>query len=79
LLNNPITPNIEGMETFKGQVIHTAQWPDNYGPEEWKGTRVAVIGAGASSVQTTPSIVFRLLQADYGQLIALISHDLKVI
>jgi cation diffusion facilitator CzcD-associated flavoprotein CzcO len=67
------------METFKGQVIHTAQWPDNYGPEEWKGTRVAVIGAGASSVQTTPSIVFRLLQADYGQLIALISHDLKVI
>ena len=48
-------------------------------PEEWKGTRVAVLGAGASSVQTTPSIVFRLLQADYGQLIALISHDLKVI
>ena len=51
MLNHPITPNIEDIEPFKGQVIHTAEWPDNYGPEEWKVTRVAVIGAGASSVQ----------------------------
>jgi hydroxyversicolorone monooxygenase len=57
LLNNPVTPNIEGMETFKGKIVHTAEWPDSYGPEQWKGSRVAVIGGGASSVQATPGLV----------------------
>ncbi|KAF2809189.1 flavin-binding monooxygenase [Mytilinidion resinicola] len=56
VLNNPITPHIEGIETFKGKVIHTALWPDEYGPEQWKGTRVAIIGAGSSSVQATPGM-----------------------
>jgi cation diffusion facilitator CzcD-associated flavoprotein CzcO len=56
-LNNPVIPNIEGIETFKGKIVHTAEWPDNYGPEQWKGSCVAVIGGGASSVQTTPGLV----------------------
>jgi len=31
-LNNPKIPEIKGMETFKGRIIHTAQWPDGFGP-----------------------------------------------
>ncbi|OCK79953.1 flavin-binding monooxygenase-like protein [Lepidopterella palustris CBS 459.81] len=56
VLNNPITPHIDGMESFKGKIIHTASWPDDFGPEQWKGRRVAVIGAGSSSVQCTPGM-----------------------
>ena len=42
------------MDSFRGRIVHTAQWPDDFGPEQWKGQNIAVIGAGASSVQTTP-------------------------
>ncbi|OAG34167.1 hypothetical protein AYO21_11699 [Fonsecaea monophora] len=56
LLNNPVVPNIEGMETFKGRKVHTAQWPDDYNEDAWKGQTIAVIGAGSSSVQTTPGL-----------------------
>lgn len=54
LLNNPVLPNIDGIEKFKGRKVHTAKWPDDYQQEQWKGETVAVIGAGSSSVQTTP-------------------------
>ena len=38
------------------QVIHTAQWDTNYQQEDWKKDRIAVIGSGASSIQTVPSM-----------------------
>ncbi|KAK4940114.1 hypothetical protein LTR10_019743 [Elasticomyces elasticus] len=56
ILNNFKWPNIEGMEKFKGRIVHTARWPKNYQAEEWKGDRVAVIGSGASSIQTVPTM-----------------------
>jgi hypothetical protein len=46
ILNNFKWPNIEGMEKFKGKIMHTARWPKDYQAEQWKKDRVAVIGSG---------------------------------
>ncbi|KAK2802318.1 hypothetical protein FQN51_004608 [Onygenales sp. PD_10] len=56
LLNNFKWPDIEGFDKFKGRMIHTARWPKDYQAEEWKNDRVAVIGSGASSIQTVPGM-----------------------
>ena len=36
--------------------MHTARWPKDYQAEEWKQDRVAIIGSGASSIQTVPTM-----------------------
>ena len=46
-------PNIEGLSSFKGKLMHTARWDKSY---DVKGKRVAVIGAGSSAAQVIPSI-----------------------
>ena len=46
-------PVIEGIETYKGTLAHTANWSSNI---DWKGKRVAVIGSGSSSVQVVPQL-----------------------
>jgi len=45
----PYTPPLEGLETFAGAQLHTAQWPQ--GGLDLAGRRIAVIGTGASAVQ----------------------------
>jgi cation diffusion facilitator CzcD-associated flavoprotein CzcO len=47
-LNNWQLPQVEGIELFEGQLIHTANWPRDY---DFSGKDVAVIGNGASGVQ----------------------------
>lgn len=44
----PFLPHYPGMETFVGEQLHTVDYP---GPEHFRGTRVLVIGGGASAVQ----------------------------
>nr|POE63579.1 putative sterigmatocystin biosynthesis monooxygenase stcw [Quercus suber] len=39
-------------DKFKGKVMHTARWDSTYQEEQWKDDRIAVIGSGASSIQT---------------------------
>ncbi|KMU75383.1 monooxygenase [Coccidioides immitis RMSCC 3703] len=56
ILNNYKWPDLEGMDKFKGRIIHTAVWPKDYQAEQWKNDRVAVIGSGASSIQTVPGM-----------------------
>ncbi|KAF2713802.1 FAD/NAD(P)-binding domain-containing protein [Pleomassaria siparia CBS 279.74] len=56
LLNNSKWPNIPGLERFKGRVEHTGQWSADYQKEQWAKDRVAVIGSGASSIQTVPAM-----------------------
>ena len=56
ILNRWDYPKIAGIETFKGPVVHTAGWPDNFGEDQWKGKKIAVIGSGASSIQTVPTM-----------------------
>jgi 4-hydroxyacetophenone monooxygenase len=53
LLNRPSKPAIPGLDTFRGPVMHTAEWRDDV---EIRGKRVAVIGTGASAMQTVPAI-----------------------
>jgi hydroxyversicolorone monooxygenase len=49
-------PDIEGLDVFEGKLLHTARWDPEYQAEQWKGQSVAVVGAGASSVQTVPGM-----------------------
>ncbi|KAE8343375.1 hypothetical protein BDV24DRAFT_31997 [Aspergillus arachidicola] len=57
VFNNPQWPQIPGLhDRFQGRVIHTARWPDDYQESQWKHDRVAVIGSGASSIQTVPGM-----------------------
>lgn len=46
-------PNIPGLDTFEGKLMHSAAWDGEY---DLKGKKVAVIGGGSSSVQIVPSI-----------------------
>jgi 4-hydroxyacetophenone monooxygenase len=51
---NPIKmPAIKGLDRFEGPCFHTAQWPADL---DLKGKRVAMIGNGASAMQTGPEI-----------------------
>jgi 4-hydroxyacetophenone monooxygenase len=52
-LNQPKLPDIPGMDDFAGPSFHSARWD----PEvDWKGTRFALVGAGASGFQIAPTI-----------------------
>ena len=53
-LSAPTMPRIEGVETFQGQSCHTARWPHE--PVSFEGKRVAVIGTGATGVQTIQEV-----------------------
>lgn len=52
-LSQPHTPDIPGMETFEGKVIHTTAWDNDY---EFDGRRVGIIGTGATAVQLIPEL-----------------------
>ncbi len=53
-LSAPTMPRIDGIESFKGQSCHTARWPHE--PVSFVGKRVAVIGTGATGVQTIQEV-----------------------
>jgi cation diffusion facilitator CzcD-associated flavoprotein CzcO len=53
-LSAPTMPRIEGVETFRGESFHTARWPKQ--PVRFEGKRVAVIGTGATGVQTIQEV-----------------------
>lgn len=42
------TPDIPGIDTFEGRLVHTAEWPDDLSIE---GKRVGVIGTGSTGTQ----------------------------
>jgi cation diffusion facilitator CzcD-associated flavoprotein CzcO len=52
-LSEPKLPEIEGIDSFKGQIFHSARWNHDY---DLKGKRVAVIGTGASAIQIVPEV-----------------------
>ena len=53
-LSAPTMPKIDGTESFKGRSFHTARWPKE--PVSFEGKRVAVIGTGATGVQTIQEV-----------------------
>ncbi|HZQ00138.1 MAG TPA: NAD(P)/FAD-dependent oxidoreductase [Reyranella sp.] len=53
-LSAPTMPKIPGIENFKGVSCHTARWPKE--GLDYAGKRVAVIGTGATGVQTIQEV-----------------------
>jgi cation diffusion facilitator CzcD-associated flavoprotein CzcO len=52
-LADPTYPDIPGLDTFAGTVMHSARWDASH---DLTGERVAVIGTGASAIQVVPAI-----------------------
>ncbi len=52
-LSQPRTPDIPGITSFQGKVVHTTAWDHAY---SYAGRRIAVIGTGASAVQAIPEL-----------------------
>jgi cation diffusion facilitator CzcD-associated flavoprotein CzcO len=52
-LSRPSAPEIPGLDSFRGTVFHSAQWDHAH---DFRDTRVAVLGTGASAVQFVPAI-----------------------
>jgi 4-hydroxyacetophenone monooxygenase len=52
-LNRPYVPDILGADTFTGPAFHSARWDHDV---DVRGSRVALIGAGASGFQIGPAI-----------------------
>lgn len=52
-LVDPALPDIKGIQSYLGEVFHTARWNHDY---DLTGKRVGVIGTGASAVQVVPAI-----------------------
>lgn len=52
-LSEPSTPALPGLAEFEGTSFHTARWDHDH---DLTGRRVAVIGTGASAIQTVPQI-----------------------
>lgn len=58
-LNKPIRPDIPGMESFAGEMTHSAEWRQDY---DFTGKRVAVVGAGASAIGVVPAVARKASQ-----------------
>ncbi|TKJ30449.1 NAD(P)/FAD-dependent oxidoreductase [Blastococcus sp. CCUG 61487] len=52
-LADPTYPDIPGLDSFAGTVMHSARWDSSH---ELAGEKVAVIGTGASAIQIVPAI-----------------------
>ena len=53
----PRDARFPGMDKFKGEIFHTAQWNHSF---DYTGKRVAVVGNGCSAAQVVPSIAPRV-------------------
>ena len=58
-LSQPKMPEIPGIETFAGTVVHTTKWDHEL---DLSGRRAAVIGTGATAVQLIPEIAPKLAE-----------------
>ena len=54
VLRNANYPDIEGLQSFKGDLVHTGHWDESL---DLAGKRVGVIGTGATCTQLVPAII----------------------
>ena len=60
----PKIPNVPGMGSFKGKMLHTGRWlydvtggsPENPVLDKLRDKRVAIIGTGATAIQAVPEL-----------------------
>lgn len=55
-LSQPHLPDIPGIGSFAGKVVHTTDWDETL---DLTGTRAAIIGTGATAVQLIPEVARR--------------------
>ncbi len=53
------TPEFEGRERFRGEVVHPQHWPEGL---DYAGKRVVVIGSGATAVTLVPAMAGKAAQ-----------------
>lgn len=53
-LSTPVLPTIDGIGDFQGEAYHTGTWPHE--PVDFANKRIAVIGTGATGVQTIQEV-----------------------
>ena len=63
-LSEPRLPDIEGIDSFEGEIFHSARWNHDY---DLTGKRVAVIGTGASAIQIVPEVGKQVAHLDVYQ------------
>ncbi|KAK6369604.1 hypothetical protein LTS17_009510 [Exophiala oligosperma] len=61
-LNKWKMPDIPGLDSFKGPVMHSATWDPNF---DVTGKRIALIGGGASGIQILPQIAPKAKYVDH--------------
>ncbi|MBV8665486.1 MAG: NAD(P)/FAD-dependent oxidoreductase [Burkholderiaceae bacterium] len=71
------TPDFEGVDAFKGKVIHPQHWPEDL---NYSGKRVVVIGSGATAVTLVPAMAdnaehVTMLQRSPGYIFSLPATD----
>jgi monooxygenase len=71
------TPEFEGMDEFKGRIVHPQHWPEDL---DYDGQRVVVIGSGATAVTLLPAMAERaahvtMLQRSPSYVISLPGRD----
>lgn len=54
ILHHPVYPDIEGLDSFKGDCFHSARWDDTV---SLKGKRVGIIGTGSTAVQIVGAVI----------------------
>lgn len=54
VLHHPRLPDIDGLDTFEGDIFHSARWDHGV---ELTGRRVGVIGTGSTAVQITGAVI----------------------
>jgi cation diffusion facilitator CzcD-associated flavoprotein CzcO len=47
------TPEFEGRDSFRGEIVHPQHWPEDL---DYEGKRVVVIGSGATAVTLVPAM-----------------------
>lgn len=52
LVSAPMTPRIDGLNSFDGAVIHASTWPQE--AHDFSGQKVALIGTGSTGIQILP-------------------------
>lgn len=52
-LNDKAWPNIPGLRSFGGEVMHSSAWNEEY---DFKNKRIGIIGGGSSSIQIVPNL-----------------------
>ncbi|KXL44482.1 MAG: hypothetical protein FE78DRAFT_150169 [Acidomyces sp. 'richmondensis'] len=52
-LNNKQWPDIDGLRSFEGEIMHSSAWNDDF---DFTNKRIGIIGSGSSAIQIIPKL-----------------------